>query len=281
MKKKRKNLKVNITNIYVGMTLFFIIGFIFFGTSKLFMAENIPLNQTELNTEYDLRSNGKFEISSWVYDEDKAKMEVVLITNGIKDYKTELNFSAVTRNKIGVELPLNIVYNDNEIYIIEINNVQKEFQQLAIRLHRSEKDIDNIFDEDTVNEREDDGIFSTIYTDERAVEKESIDEKEQEQYVREITNNMIEDTISKQEEIEQSIVKKNEVIETLTNEVSELQEELLYQTTDEQVETTNEIYKLEKEIENYNKEIKDSETDINNMQTKLERLEQKKRDLKI
>lgn len=247
----------------------------------MFIAEDIPINQTELNTEYDLRSNGKFEISSWLYDEEQEIMEVVLITNGIKDYKTELNFSSVTKENTSKELPLNIVYQDKEIYILEIKNVKKGFQQLAIRLHRFEKEFDNVFDEDSINESEDDGVFSTIYTDERVVDRGSIDDKEQDQYVKEITDNMIDDTVDKIEKEEVSIEEINNIIETLSEEIVELEDDLLYQTTEEQVDTTNDIYRLEKEIEDYNKQINEKETDIKNMNTKLERLEQKKRDLKI
>lgn len=281
MGRKKKNLKVNITMVYTSITIFFIIGLAFFSTSKLFMAEDIEINQTELNKEYDLKSNGKFEISSWIFDVDKNKMEIILFTNGIKDYKTDLNFSAVTRENTGQELPVEVVYNDNDIYIIEIDNVQQNFNQLALRLHRSEKELEDVFDEDVLNDKEDNDMFTTIYTDERVVDIKSLKDKDQKEYVIDITNELIDKTQEEKESEEEYIIKVEKVLESLDEEIEELEDELLYQTVDEQVETSNNIYRLENDINDYEKEIEEKETNIKSLQNKVDRLDQKKRDLNI
>ncbi len=279
-KKKRKNLKINVSNLYIIVALIFVSGFAFFGTSKLFMAEEIPINQTKLNEEFDLRSNGKFSINSWSYDEEKNKMEVILVTNGMKDYSSELDFTSISKKNLNQELPVKVVFNDNEIYILHIDKVPKNFDQLAIRLHKTDRNMRDIFDEpDSIEENE--RIVSTVYTDERVVERKSIEKLDNKNYTLQVTDNIIEQTKEDQEGIKKKIEKANEVNEELNEEIEKLKSDLLYQTVEEQIETNNKIYRMEREVEMNTKEIETLQQDIQNMDSKIERLKQKKRDIGI
>lgn len=279
-KQKRKNLKLDMSNLYVVLALFFVLGFGFFGTSKIFMAEEIPINQTELNTEFDLRSNGKFSINSWIYDEEKNKMEVIIVTNGMRDYSSELDFTSISRKNLKQELPVDVVFNDNEIYILHINKVPKNFDQLAIRLHKTEWNMKDIFAEpESVKENE--KLVSTIYTDERVVERKPVDKKDDKEYTVQVTNDIIKQTKEKKDEMNKKIERANEVNEGLNEEISNLKSDLLYQTMEEQIETNNKIYQLEREVESNKKEIEIMQQDIKNMDLKIEKLNQKKRDIAI
>lgn len=279
-KQKRKNLKLDMSNLYVVLALFFALGFGFFGTSKIFMAEEIPINQTELNTEFDLRSNGKFSINSWIYDEEKNKMEVIIVTNGMRDYSSELDFTSISRKNLKQELPVDVVFNDNEIYILHINKVPKNFDQLAIRLHKTEWNMKDIFAEpESVKENE--KLVSTIYTDERVVERKPVDKKDDKEYTVQVTNDIIKQTKEKKDEMNKKIERANEVNEGLNEEISNLKSDLLYQTMEEQIETNNKIYQLEREVESNKKEIEIMQQDIKNMDLKIEKLNQKKRDIEI
>src|SRR5699024_8161963 len=234
-KQKKKNLTFNVTKLYSFIALMFLMGAIFFGTSKMFFAEELPIQQTPINEELELKSNGKMTINKWVYDKNKEKMEVILITNGIKDYKNELSFSSVTREETNKELPVDVVYNDNEIYIIQIDQVEEEFKQIALRLYKHEKNTDEIFNKDSNNKDKDKDIFSTIYTDERKVEMEEISEKNTSDYVEEVTNGLIDETESDIKNQEEEIEKKEYTIGEIDKEIEELENDLLYETVDEQV----------------------------------------------
>src|SRR5699024_4318850 len=187
-KQKKKNLTFNVTKLYSFIALMFLMGAIFFGTSKMFFAEELPIQQTPINEELELKSNGKMTINKWVYDKNKEKMEVILITNGIKEYKNELSFSTVTREETNKELPVDVVYNDNEIYIIQIDQVKEEFKQIALRLYKHEKNTDEIFNKESNKKDKEKDIFSTIYTDERKVKMEEISEKKKSDYDKEEKN---------------------------------------------------------------------------------------------
>lgn len=277
-KKSKKNLKVNMSNVYIVMALCFILGFGFFGTSKIFIAEEIPVNQTELNQEFDLRSNGKFIINDWIYDEEYNKMEVVLVTNGIKDFSNKLDFTAVSRMNLKQELSTNIVYNDNEIYIIQIENVPKNFDQMAVRLNKSEKNNADIFNEsEEVEDRK--KVISTVYTDQRVVKRGTVKEKNFKEYAVQTTNDLIENSTSEIEKNHHNIEIIEKLILEVNEEIKRLKQELLYQTLDDQINTNNQIYRLEREIEGYEKDKKMMNENITNIKAKIERLDQKKRDL--
>lgn len=279
-KKKRKNLKVNVSSIYIIVALIFILGFGFFGTSKIFIAEEIPINQTKLNQEFDLRSNGKFSINSWIYDKEKNMMEITLVTNGIKDYSSELDFTSISKKDLKKELPLKVVYNDNDIYIIHVKKVPKNFDQVAIRLHKTDRNINDIFDEEK-EESENTKVISTIYTDERVVENQEVIEKDIKNYALQVTESLIEKSLEDKKKLEKGIEKIDAFNEELNAEIEELKGELLYQTVNEQIETNNSIYRLERDIELKNKDKEMMLQDIKNIETKIERLNQKKRDISL
>ncbi|MCW1929574.1 hypothetical protein [Bhargavaea beijingensis] len=280
MKRKRKNLKLNVSNLYIAMALVFVFGFAIFGTSKIFLAEETPINQTELKKEFDLRTDGKLQINKWIYDEEQKMMEVVLVTSGMKDYTTDLEFTAVSKKNVNQELPVEVVLNDNDIFILQVKDVPNNFDQLAIRLHKSQKALNTAFTEDEQAEQES-NTFSTIYTDERVVDRKRIDQQDAREYTNEITDELIVQTKEKQDLTKTEIENLTSINEEIQKGIEELQSELLYQTADEQIETNNTIYKLTQDIEMNNKKIEEKQADIHNLNAKIEKLEQKKRDMSI
>ena len=281
-KNKKKNLKLNVSNLYILAAFLFILGFGFFGTSKLFMAEDVPVNQSPLHTEMDLRANGKFTINDWTYDEKQNLMEVTLVTNGMQDYLTQLDFTAVSREKLSKKLPTEIVYNESDIYVIHIKEVPKDFNQMALRLNKDEKDFEKLFnEEEQVKEPEENQVISTIYTDERVVKAKRIEDKNYTEYALEISEELIAIVQKEIEKLEGNIIVTEEIIAEIQQEIDRLQTDLLYQTVEEQVETNNEVFDLQKDIEDYEKEKQVLNENIKNLQHKMERLKQKQYDLNI
>ncbi len=279
-KKKKKNLRLNISTLYITLAFLFILGFGFFGTSKLFMAEDIPLNQTPLNEEFDLKANGNFTIKEWAYDQKQNMMEVTLITNGIEDYMTKLDFTAVIRERLSAELPTEIVYDESGIYVIHIKDVPNDFNQMALRFNKGEKSYDDLFAEGEADE-ENNKVISTIYTDQRVVNEEPIPDRNFTEYALEITGELIAEAAQDINELEDKSGIIDDVIMEIRKEIEELQVDLLYQTVDEQVETNNEVFQLEKSIEDYERDQQTINDDAKNIRAKVERLKQKQYDLNI
>lgn len=279
-KRKKKNLKLNMSNLYIIVAFVFILGFGFFGTSKLFMAEDVPLNQTEINKEFDLKSNGRFTIKDWTYDEEQKLMEVTLVTNGLQDYRSILNFTAVSREDLSAELPTEIVYDESDMYIIHIKEVSKDFNQIALRFNKDEKSYDELFTDGEVEEKQDQ-VISTIYTDQRVVKEALIPDRNFTEYALEITGDLIAEAEQDIEELEEKSRMTEDVIVDIREEIEQLQADLLYQTVDEQVETNNDVFQLEKSIENYERDKQTISNDAKNIRAKVERLKQKQYDLTI
>lgn len=279
--RKRKNLTTQWSNIYIGISIIFVFGFGLFLTSKLYLADSLELNQTPLNQEFDLRSNGKFTIKEWVYDEPSNKMQITLVTNGIKNYNSELDFISVARSHLNKQLPTEVKYSANDIYIIQIQDVPKDFEQIAVRLFKSEVNFDEIFDKEQMDKTKKGNVISSIYTDHRIVKRAEVVEQDLNKYAIEMTEEILAETEDEMENLTRSIEKIEHVNARIMNEIDKLREELLYQTVEEQVETSNEIFTLEKEIEGYELERKTIESDIKNLEVKTKKLTQRKRDLEI
>lgn len=144
---KRKNLKSKLSNIYIFLTLLFVLAFAFCLTSKFFIADEIDILNTEIGKEFAMMSNGTFTINDWVYDEEHHKMQVTLITSNMINYLSELDFQSVTKVNLQKELETKIVYSSNDIYIVEINDVPKNFEQVALRFIRHDVSFEEEFEQ--------------------------------------------------------------------------------------------------------------------------------------
>src|SRR5690606_34044544 len=194
-------------------------------------------------------------INDWTYDEKQNLMEVTLVTNGMQDYLTQLDFTAVSREKLSKKVPTEIVYNESDIYVIHIKEVPKDFNQMALRLNKDEKDFEKLFnEEEQVKEPEENQVISTIYTDERVVKAKRIEDKNYTEYALEISEELIAIVQKEIEKLEGNIIVTEEIIAEIQQEIERLQTDLLYQTVEEQVETNKEVFDLQKDIEDYEKE---------------------------
>lgn len=277
-KRKRINLSTQWSNIYVIVTLVFFLGFGFFLSSKVFLADKLDILNTEIDKEFNLNGNKKFTIKEWIYDEKDNEMQVTLVTSGLTSYLSDLDFKSVARIDIQDELPTEIKYSSNDIYIVNISEVPKNFEQVALRLVKDEVDLEEVFEEETKNKKED-SVITSIYADQNVVKHEPISEEKVNDYAVQVTNEMIDSTKKEIQEYQKEIEKNNIIIEKINEEISELKGELIYQTIDEQTETNNQIYSLENEIESKNDSNKEIETNIKAMEIKIERLNQRKTDL--
>ncbi|MGB6405902.1 MAG: hypothetical protein WBF39_00420 [Planococcus donghaensis] len=281
-KQKRYRLRTQWSNLYIAITLIFVASFGFFLSSKIFFADDLDVLNTEIGKEFNLNSNGTFTIDDWVYDKNSNQMQVTLITSDMRSYLSELNFASVARSDLDNPLETEVVYSSNDIYIVNIKEVPKNFQQVSLRLLKDEVELSKNFEEEkTKKQNEKDNLITSIYADQTVVKRGEISEGEVRDYAISVTNKMIADTENESKKTEKEIENRNLLIEKIQEEISKLKGELLYQTLEEQTETNNEIYNLEKEIETINKEIENFNVDIESYNTKIKRMDQRITDLKF
>lgn len=280
-KEKRYRLRTQWSNIYIAITLVFFLSFGFFLTSKMFLADELDVLNTELGKEYNLNSNGEFTINDWVYDEEKNQMQVTLITSDMRSYLSELEFKSVARSNLENSLETEVVYSSNDIYIVNIKEVPKDFQQVSLRLMKDDVELSEDFKEKTQKEKEKDNLITSIYADQTVVKRNEIAEGDVRDYAINVTNKMIADANKESENVQVEISEREALVEKIEEEISKLKGELLYQTLEEQTETNNKIYSLEKEIATVNREIEKLKLDIDSFKTKIDRLEQRITDLRF
>lgn len=280
-KVKKKNLNFNTSMVYLSTTLIFIAVLVLFLTSRMYMAEVIPMKYTELNVVNDLYSDGKITINEWKYDEKQNTMEVILKADKVKDFDSDLNFSAVSRVNRQRYLEVEVPYKENDIYVVVIKNVPKQFEQIALRIDKEYNDYYDLFTEDEEVKDKETNTIVALYTDQRVVDRGTIESKSPKKYAIQIVSSLIEDAESNSSNIRKSIEKVDKAIEVLRAEVSEKQEDKIYQTAEEQLETDSSIHSLLYKIEEMEDDKVKKEEEIIINDKKIEKLIQKKNDLEM
>lgn len=280
---KRKKLKTKLHQVYTGLASFIILGFAFFYTSKLFFVDAADILNTEINKELSINSSVSFTINEWIYDDESNRMQVTLLTNNMTDYLSDLKFISVSRTNLSRELPTKIVYNTRDIYIIMIEQVPKEFDQVAVRFVREEVNFEDIFsynaEENVQNLEVKSKVLASIYADQRVVASGEVKQQKVKEYALNVTNEMIELTEIERSNRMKEIQKNTLIISKIHEEIELLKEEIIYQTIAEQDETNNKIFNLEKEIEDLNQQNSIILADVDSLDAKVKRLTQRKRDL--
>lgn len=279
-KNKRKNLSIQWSNVYVAVTLIFFLGFGFFLSSKVFLADKLDVLNTEINKEFSLAGNRTFTIKEWIYDEKDNEMQVTLVTSGLTSYLSDLDFKSVSRIDIKKELPTEVKYSSNDIYIVNISEVPKDFKQVALRLVKDEVELEEVFEEEEKNKK-DNSIITSIYADENVVKREKISEEKVNGYAIKVTNEMIDSTQQTIKKYQKEMEKNEIIVGKINEEISELKGNLIYQTLDEQTATNNEIYSLGNEIETKETSNEEIKINIESLESRIERLNQRITDLKF
>ncbi|GED65634.1 hypothetical protein [Lysinibacillus fusiformis] len=285
---KRKRLRTKIDIVYSLVAFLIIGGFAFFYSTKLFFADTVDILNTEIGKEFAINNLSKFTVNEWVYDEETSKMQVTLITSNLTDHLSDLEFVAVSKSNLKKSLPTKVVYSTHDVYMIMIEDVPKNFGQVALRLVKQEINLEKMLSIDTINSSESDeqteikdSILVSIYADQRVIETGTVKQQKVKEYAFKITNELITETENSRELLMKDIQKNTLFISRIKEEIEVLKKELIYQTTAEQDVTNNKIFSLENEIESFEKKNSDILVDVDSFDAKIERLIQRKRDLQF
>lgn len=283
--KKRKKLRTKIDIVYTFVALFIIGGFVFFYSTKLFIADEMDILNTDIGVEFAINNTSNFTINEWIYDKETNKMQVTLLTSNLTDHLSDLDFIAVAKSNLQKPLPTKIIYSTHDVYMVMIEDVPKNFEQVALRLVKNEIDLEQILSIDNEDENKDNeiknSVLVSVYADQRVVATGSVKQQKVKEYAFKITNELIEKTEVQRELLMKDIQKNTVIISRIKQEIEVLKKELIYQTTAEQDVTNNKIFNLEKEIEKYGQGNSKILADVDAFDAKIERLIQRKRDLQF
>lgn len=118
---------------YLGVVTFLVISFAVFFTSKMWMYDDNPINQTPFYTEIAGLEQTKIILQKWEYNPDKELMEVILEMKhtGADTVKPTFAFAA-KESKSLKEYPVEVMYQHENNFVLHIRQVPIEFRVVGL-----------------------------------------------------------------------------------------------------------------------------------------------------
>ncbi|WP_370148110.1 hypothetical protein [Exiguobacterium profundum] len=274
----RKRLTQNVSRFYLGLGVFFIIVFLFFGTSSFFFAEESPVNETPINEGIRLSNGETVTLHAWSYDTEMRTMRIRLSLDEAPGNTNEHVFRYVYRARPDSEKEVNLLYERNDQYVLELADVPNDFNQLAIRIYGLDESqsIDTL----TPEEREN-SLLTSLYADRRTIEQASHTSSDETTFTRLFVEDELAETEQQLEKAQQSVEAQRQQIKRLDRDKEELKDELPYLSLDEQVEQENEIFDLGRKRDELTLELEKLEQSVVALEEKHDKLRVRLRELSI
>lgn len=274
MKSKNRK-KMNLTKLYLGTVIVFILGFVFIFITPMFTGGNYSYAEATMNEYQTLGNNLRIALVKKEYNPEKEIVRLDFsITETTKSGTTLPNIeyevsSQYIKNRKGQEVEVTRV--SDEYFVAIIKEVPKDFSVLSTTVSpkyihselADNNDLENRSVKVYVNESED-------------IVNNSLDIGTKEVYQKEFISFQQDQIKNEIEEKEIEIEKNKLAIKELNKLISSLESELIYQTREEQFETNNLINSHVSSINKHEKDIVEIEEMISEMNEKTILLEEKK-----
>ncbi|WP_214756852.1 hypothetical protein [Exiguobacterium sp. s157] len=274
----RRRLTQNVSRFYLGLGVFFVIGFLFFGTSSFFFAEESPVNETPINELIRLSNGEIVTLHAWSYDTENRTMRVRLSLDEVPGNTNDHLFRYVYKARPDSEKEVDLLYERNDQYVLELKDVPRDFDQLALRIYGV--DESQSIDELTPEEREN-SLLTSLYADRRTIEHASHDSSDETTFTRLFVEDELAETEKQLDMAQQSVEAQRQQIERLDRDKEELEDELPYLSLDEQVEQENEIFDLGRKRDELTLELEKLEQSVVALEEKHDKLRVRLRELSI
>lgn len=243
---KRKTLTRDWSRLYLGTGMFFLIGFLFFGFSSLFFAEEQPINATLIGEEQRLTNGQTVMLLDWSHDEERKQMRVRLQFDQPQDYATKLVTRIAYKERPTDELRVRVVYHQDEHYVFEIEDVPRDFDQLALRLYviKPQQSLEKL----TTTNREE-ALVESLYMDQRRVLRTSLSIQQADDYAQLFLSDEHVQSQKRIKKMKREQLAHASLVQQIEQDVETKQATLPDLTLDEQVEREDEIFNLKQDKE--------------------------------
>lgn len=272
----RRRLTQNVSRFYLGLGVFFVIGFLFFGTSSFFFAEEAPVNETPINETIRLSNGETVTLHASSYDTEMKTIRIRLLLDDAPGNTNEHLFRYVYKARPDSEKEVDLLYERNDQYVLELKDVPNDFDQLAVRIYGL--DESQSIDELTPEEREN-GLLTSLYADRRTIEQANHSSSDETTFTRLFIEDELTKTERQLEKSQQSVEAQRQQIKRLDREKEELEGELSYLSLDEQVEQENEIFDLGRKRDELTLELEKLEQSVTALEEKHNKLRVRLREL--
>lgn len=274
----RRRLTQNVSRFYLVLGVFFVIGFLFFGTSSFFFAEEAPINETPINEPIRLSNGETVTLHASSYDTEAKTIRIRLSLDEAPGNTNNHLFRYVYKARPDSEKEVVLLYERNDQYVLELKDVPNDFDQLAVRIYGVDESqsIDSL----TAKEREN-SLLTSLYTDRRTIEQTSHTSSDETTFTRSFVEDELAQTEQQLEKAQQSVEAQRQQIERLDRDKEELEDELPYLSLDEQVEQENEIFDLGRKCDELTLELEKLEQSVQALEEKHDKLRVRLRELSI
>ncbi len=274
----RRRLTQNVSRFYLGLGVFFIVGFLFFGTSSFFFAEEAPVNETPINEAIRLPNGETVTLHASSYDTKTKTMRVRLSLDEAPGNTNDHLFRYVYKARPDSEKEVTSLYERNNQYVLELKDVPNDFDQLAVRIYGL--DESQSIDALTPEEREN-SLLTSLYADRRTIEQANHTSSDETTFTRLFVEDELAETERQVETAQQSVEAQRQQIKRLDRDKEELEGELPYLSLDEQVEQENEIFDLGRKRDELTLELEKLEQSVQALEEKHDKLRVRLRELSI
>lgn len=276
--KMRRRLTQNVSRLYLGLGVFFVIGFLFFGTSSFFFAEESPVNETPINEAIRLSNGETVTLHASSYDTKTKTMRIRLSLDDAPGNTNNHVFRYVYKAHPGSEKEVDLLYDRNDQYVLELVDVPNDFDQIAVRIYGVDEaqSVDALTPEEWEN-----SLLTSLYADRRTIEQANHSSSDETTFTRLFVEDELAETENQLETAQQSVEAQRQQIKRLDRDKEELEDELPYLSLDEQVEQENEIFDLSRKRDELTLELEKLEQSVHALEEKHEKLRVRLRELSI
>lgn len=274
----RRRLTQNVSRFYLGLGVFFVIGFLFFGTSSFFFAEESPVNETPINEGIRLSNGETVTLHASSYDTETKTIRIRLSLDDAPGDTNNHVFRYVYKARPDSEKKVTLLYERNDQYVLELKDVPSDFDQLAVRVYGLDESqsVDALPPEEREN-----SLLTSLYADRRTIEQASHSSSDETTFTRLFVEDELVETKRQLETAQQSVEAQRQQIKRLDRNKEDLEGELPYLSLDEQVEQENEIFDLGRKRDELTLELEKLEQSVGALEEKYDKLRVRLRELSI
>ncbi len=261
--------------------MFMFLGFFTFLTSKVYIASDEKLYHTETGKTLDLSSSGTVTLEKRTYYPAQHQLEMVLKMD--QNDEEDFQFKAQEKANSGVDLPVQVLYQDDGYYVVRVKQLSSHWEALAFDLYQKPVEEESVdiegSEEKTEEEEPEDELVQTLSSDQTKTptspEKSS---KNRQAYGLLVVDIQKKEVQKKRKAYEKAIEVEVKNQRALRKEIWELKADMEYQIDTEKAETEAQISLKEDEIRMKEESINLYKDEKKMLKEKLKKLKEKEQD---
>lgn len=271
--KFRKNIEKYSSKIYVFLFALTIVGYVFFFFSRAIFVDDSPIIDSGIGTMSKQKIGDiNVQILSREVNPSSHYGEFLFEVEG-DQLNTNREFQAVVaEGKTRTQLPAQLIKIYDNYYVLQVENIPVSWKNLVIDFGYVETDLSD-FDLENPTKEKEKTLQTTFEIDYRKIkEANDLEKKSKLDYVIEMTQKQIEETLKSRNEIDQSVEEMTEEIEKIEQKILENNDELVFKTGEEKEEYEQANQRLLSQKQKY-------EAKINELNETKQILEEKRKKL--